>query len=697
MADNLSGGTTASFNNTPQAKDDYYSYGEDVGIKIFDVMGNDLGGNAKSLWSIDNTSDDGSGDLVARDIVGACEYSELGARIWLTSDGKIAYDTSVFNSLAYGQTVTDQFTYAIRLSNGTLSWATVNVTMTGTNDGPDIFLAAGDSASAAIAETNSGLSASGTLSVVDPDTRDTIAVSIASVAVGGSGAAGAPTGSALLAMLSLGAGSGALAANAGSTGNLSWNFSSDGQAFNYLAAGETLVLTYTLTADDDHGGTDTQTVTITVTGTNDAPVAVADTAAVAEDASIDGSVATNDSDVDHNAVLAYALDDDAPAGLAFNADGSWTFDASSYDSLEAGEALVLTIPYTVTDEHGESAGANLTITVTGTNDAPTVSGALTATSAEGAGATTLNLLAGASDADSGETATLTIGTVSYSVNGGTSSTIAPAGLSLTGSTLSVDPTDAAFDSLAVGQSMVIVLSYNVVDAQGAPVAQTQTVTITGTNDAGDPNDNDGLVTSTVKVTMASGANGSQNPILGSTQADTLYGGLGNDKLYGGAGDDFIYGNAPGAETNAEDGDTIYGGSGNDSIFGNQRNDIIYGGSGSDTIRGNGGNDTLYGGTGEDKFIFDAPTDAMDTIIDFSVADDTIQLDNAGFTKLIDGALAAGHFRIGSSAADSDDYLIYNSGTGQLYYDADGNGSGQQILIANLSANLQLDSGDFFVL
>ena len=145
MADNLSGGTTASFNNTPQAKDDYFSYGEDVGIKYLDVMGNDLGGNAKSLWSIDDATG-GSADLVARDIVGTCEFSKFGARIWLTSDGKIAYDTSVFNSLACGETVTDQFTYAIRLSNGSLSWATVNVTMTGANDRPDIFLAAGDSA-----------------------------------------------------------------------------------------------------------------------------------------------------------------------------------------------------------------------------------------------------------------------------------------------------------------------------------------------------------------------------------------------------------------------------------------------------------------------------------------------------------------------------------------------------------------------
>jgi VCBS repeat-containing protein len=136
MPDNLSGGTTVSFNNTPQAKDDFFGLDEDVGLKFFDVLANDLGGNAKTLWSIDNTSDDGFLDLASKDLVGASEFSELGARIYLTSDGRIAYDTSIFNSLAAGKVVVDQFTYAIRLSNGTLSWATVNVTLTGTNDGP---------------------------------------------------------------------------------------------------------------------------------------------------------------------------------------------------------------------------------------------------------------------------------------------------------------------------------------------------------------------------------------------------------------------------------------------------------------------------------------------------------------------------------------------------------------------------------
>src|SRR5204863_7893625 len=42
--------------------------------------------------------------------------------------------------------------------------------------------------------------------------------------------------------------------------------------------------------------------------------------------------------------------------------------------------------------------------------------------------------------------------------------------------------DLAFDHLAVGDSVVIVVGYDVTDAQGATVHQTETITITGTND-----------------------------------------------------------------------------------------------------------------------------------------------------------------------------------------------------------------------
>ena len=107
--------------------------------------------------------------------------------------------------------------------------------------------------------------------------------------------------------------------------------------------------------------------------------------------------------------------------------------------------------------------------------------ALTAAANEGEASFTRNLLAGTSDADDGETATLSISSVQYSVDGGAASATAPAGVSLSGTTLTVDPSNPAFTPLAAGVTQTIVVSYNVTDAQGATVAQTETITITGTD------------------------------------------------------------------------------------------------------------------------------------------------------------------------------------------------------------------------
>ena len=108
--------------------------------------------------------------------------------------------------------------------------------------------------------------------------------------------------------------------------------------------------------------------------------------------------------------------------------------------------------------------------------------ALTDSTNEGDVSHARNLLAGASDKDDGETATLSVASVTYKVGAGAPSATAPAGLSLTGSSLTVDPTNPAFDHLAAGATLVIVVGYDVTDAQGATVHQTETITITGTND-----------------------------------------------------------------------------------------------------------------------------------------------------------------------------------------------------------------------
>ena len=69
----------------------------------------------------------------------------------------------------------------------------------------------------------------------------------------------------------------------------------------------------------------------------------------------------------------------------------------------------------------------------------------------------------------------------------------------------------------------------------------------------------------------------------------------------------------------------------DNLNGTNEINIIDGQLGNDNIKGYRGNDTLIGGTGSDSFIFNSVLDTndnVDTIVDYSVYDDTIKVDNA---------------------------------------------------------------------
>ncbi|MEN3165545.1 calcium-binding protein [Tistrella mobilis] len=96
--------------------------------------------------------------------------------------------------------------------------------------------------------------------------------------------------------------------------------------------------------------------------------------------------------------------------------------------------------------------------------------------------------------------------------------------------------------------------------------------------------------------------------------------------------------------------TLDGGAGNDFLYGLGGNDVLKGGTGNDLLAGGAGMDRLTGGSGRDIFRFDtAPgSDNRDIITDYVVADDTIQLENAIFTRLTKtGVLAAANFRMGN--------------------------------------------------
>jgi serralysin len=55
------------------------------------------------------------------------------------------------------------------------------------------------------------------------------------------------------------------------------------------------------------------------------------------------------------------------------------------------------------------------------------------------------------------------------------------------------------------------------------------------------------------------------------------------------------------------------------------------------------------------------------------------------------------FRAGTSAADANDRIIYDSATGRIYYDADGNDAGAKVLFAQVTAGLALTNADFQII
>lgn len=203
----------------------------------------------------------------------------------------------------------------------------------------------------------------------------------------------------------------------------------------------------------------------------------------------------------------------------------------------------------------------------------------------------------------------------------------------------------------------------------------------------------------------------------------MNGGEGNDTLlmegtagsygagdyFGGAGDDTITAGALGS-------DLFSGGDGNDVIVASSRpsstpytftvtnsfdNDFIYGGN---------GNDTLTGGAGPDYFIFDTPLSEatnFDRVTDFWQDDslfgaeeqDKLQLDTNIFKSLANGLSSANILVTanGIAALDGDDYLIFNSTSKKLYYDADGSGSSSTaIAFAQLDGISTLTLNDFFL-
>ena len=138
-----------------------------------------------------------------------------------------------------------------------------------------------------------------------------------------------------------------------------------------------------------------------------------------------------------------------------------------------------------------------------------------------------------------------------------------------------------------------------------------------------------------------------------------------------------------------------GGSGNDVLIGNVKDNVLTGGD---------GNDTLTGGQGNDIFVFNSLS-GWDLISDFTIGLDKLQFDHMVFDQLTPSTppatgntLASGEFALWAPT-DSNDYIIYDSFSGALFYDADGNDTADtpvQVAILGASSHPSLSNCDILI-
>ena len=312
--------------------------------------------------------------------------------------GSVEWSYSVANAdvqyLAAGETRVMVYKIEIIDLDGNTLTVPVTVTITGTNDAPVITTAA--AAMTLDEDAATQLTATSALSFTDIDSIDTHSASVTSVTASGKTTGLALDTAALQALLSTTVSTTAGTAPAGATGQIAYTFSAPSTAFQYLAQGEQLTLTYTLTLSDGKGGTATRDVSIIITGANDAPVLSAtnliftDTAENDDFAPQSGQLQASDPDTSDT--LTYGLTDSTISTvdgfdrqktsdfgtLHINtATGAYLFipDSSAIQALKGTASASFTV--TASDGKGGMASQTFTITLNGANDAAVVTGDIT--------------------------------------------------------------------------------------------------------------------------------------------------------------------------------------------------------------------------------------------------------------------------------------------------------------------------------
>ncbi|HEY5720982.1 MAG TPA: Ig-like domain-containing protein [Allosphingosinicella sp.] len=412
-------------NDAPVANPDAASTGENS-IVVVNVIANDTDvDNGATLTVIAASAPSGQGSA---SIVG----------------NQVQFDPGTdFDYLDTGESAQVVVSYTIEDEHGATSSSTITITVNGANDAP---VANDDTAS-----TTEDASVSGNVLANDTD------VDVEPLTVANPGTYVGANGTLVL----------------NSDGSYTYTPNAGAQA---LDDGETAGDVFSYTASDGTAS-DTATLTVTVNGANDAPVANDDTASTSEDSSVSGNVLANDTDVDVEplTVTTPGTYVGSYGTLAIAADGSYTYTPSAaVQGLDVGETAQDVFAYTASDGTA-SDSANLTVTVTGLNDAP-VANDDTASTTEDASVSG-NVLANDTDVDVEPLTVANPGT--YVGANGTLVLNADGSYTYT--------PNAGAQALDDGETAGDVFSYTASDGTASDTA-TLTVTVNGANDAPVAND-----------------------------------------------------------------------------------------------------------------------------------------------------------------------------------------------------------------
>jgi VCBS repeat-containing protein len=429
--------TVNGANDAPVANDDTRSTNEDAASVSGNVLTNDTDVDGETLT-----------------VANPGTYVGTYGTLTLAADGSYTYTPgAAAQGLDTGETAQDVFTYTA--SDGTASdTATLTVTVTGLNDAP----VANDDTAA----TDENSSVSGNVLANDTD------VDVETLTVTNPGTYIGFYGTLVLAA------NGSYTYTPGAAAALLNTGQSANDVFNYVAS--------------DGTATDNATLTITVNGLSGAPNANDDTASTNEDFSVSGNVLTNDTDPEGDTLT--VTNPGSYVGtygtLTLGANGSYTYAPNAAaNGLAAGETAQDVFTYTASDG-SQSDSATLTVTVNGTNDAPTITGGDFSGSADEL-----------PDGDPGENTAVhtdsgAINFADVDVTDTHSASFTPQGAFYLG-TFSLDPvdqigdsvgwdftvSDAALEGLSEGEVRIQTYTVQVSDGHGGTDSQNVTITITG--------------------------------------------------------------------------------------------------------------------------------------------------------------------------------------------------------------------------